>query len=588
MSAGPAERRGWWIVPLCAAGAVIALACYVTFIDPRPYYVTEIDAEQDYYYNAKLILSGLPTTVHHPGTPVQYLASMLLAINGQGLEVVQRFFNSAYLTIAVLTALALLAFGALVGRRSSAGMMAIAFALILAWPSVLTYLTFLGADSFIVAVGIPTLALFWRSLERRERPEYPLLVLGGAGIGVCLAVKMSFVPVAVALLAGYATRAIRSAQGRPLAVVGAGAFAGYLIAIAPVLDRVGVIWFRTASRPDVVPAGGSLRAEWSSSMGLLAERAPGWLLLFGAAFVVVIALLVRRGAFRPVVRDPTTPADFDFVAGVVFLGLMLLGFGYTAAAATTITPGAEAGIRLRNITPSVLMAPFLVLIAERLTADRPRGRASPPFRELLLVGVGALAVLWSFSGFLRARRDFVEQHRRRIAITEARLASLAPTGRIAYWTESSQDYLGEPAFHFWGSYRYANQAYDGLLLRWFPRYTLLRLRNMGRTYQQATASESTSSSSRYGRLGDLYWRIRKSLTTDRPHYSSFPGLLAGEGTTGPITAVAFPEEELNEIQDMGEGELVARLHRALGVLPPSRENVAGVSWLLFKTEAGSP
>jgi hypothetical protein len=436
---------------------------------------------------------------------------------------------------------------------------------------------------------LPTCALFWRSLERRERPEYALLALGGAGIGLCLAVKMSFVPVAIALLAGYATAAVRSARARPLVAVVAGAFGGYLVSIAPVLDRVGAIWFRTASRPDVVPTGGSLWTGWLSSMGLLAERAPGWLLLFGTSLVLLIALLARRaGSARPAIDDPSLLPDFDFVAGGVFLGLMLLGFGYTAAAATTITPGAEAGIRLRNITPTLLAAPFLVLYAERLAANRRGGRATPRSRDLLLVGVAAVVVLWTFTGFLRVRHAFITQHRQRIAITEARLASLAPTGRIAYWTESSQDYVGEPAFHFWGNYRYANQAYDGLLLQWFPRYTLLRLRNMGRTYQEAAAPASTSSASRYGRLGDLYWSIRKSLTTDRPHYSSFPGLLAGEGATGPITAVAFPQEELNEIGDMSEGELVARLHRALGVLPPSKEDVAGVPWLLFKTEAGGP
>jgi hypothetical protein len=588
------EYRRWWLIPMLAALAVSGLVCYATFIDARPYFVTEIDAEQDYYYNARLILAGLPTAVHHPGTPVQYLASALLALNGEGLQVVQRFFNVVYLVIGALTSLSFFLFGALAGRQSSRGVMALAFASVLAWPPVLTYLTVLGADSFLVTSGLPTLAIFWYALSHRARAKPALLLLGGVGIGLCLAVKMSFVPVAVALLAGYSTWAIRSTSGqsglsariRPLRPVLVGAVGGYLLAIAPVVKRIGVIWFRTANRADVSPAGASPWHEAWVTVGLLVDRAPEWILLLGTTVLMLAALLTMH-LLKRADGSPLEPADvprFDFVAAGVFLGLMALAFGYTASAAPSITPGAEAGIRLRNITPTALAAPFLFLYAERLHLEWSERRGNRAAAELIFFGLATLVVTVAFTRHLRSRHEFVERHQHQIAVTESRMASLAGDGgRVAFWTESSHDYLGAASFHFWGNYRYANHAFDRLLLKWFPRYTFLRLRTLGRTYQAPTTPPvSLPGRSRYGRLGDLYWRIRKALTTDRPHYNSFPELLAGQGATGPISAVAFPEEELNEIGDMDERELAATLHRELGVTLPWRERIGTVTWILFR------
>ena len=61
-----------WLVSVTAALAVIGYVGYLTFVAQRPYYVTPIDSEQDYYYNARLIAAGLPGSTHHPGTPIQY------------------------------------------------------------------------------------------------------------------------------------------------------------------------------------------------------------------------------------------------------------------------------------------------------------------------------------------------------------------------------------------------------------------------------------------------------------------------------------------------------------------------------------
>jgi hypothetical protein len=568
---------------------VFGLVVFATFVDPRPYFVTDIDAEQDYYYNARLILSGLPTTVHHPGTPVQYLTSALLALNGEGLEVVQRFFNSAYIVTAVLTSLAFLGFGALVGRGASPGVVALALTTILAWPPVPTYLTMLGIDSFIVAAGLPTIALFWHTLEHGGRPRRVLLALGGAGIGLCLAIKMSFLPVAVALSAGYLIWAIRSAPPgtdgilptiRRLTPVVAGGVVGYLLAIAPVLERIGVIWEFTLKRPDVQPAGGSLWGDFGSAMRLVVDAAPGWTLLLAATLVVSVAALARPAA-RPPKAGSAPKADLDFVAAAVFLGLMAAGFFYTTSASTTIMPESEPGIRLRNITPTALAMPFAVLFAWALAARRsPDQRPHRRQVEVLLFGTAAVVVLSVFTRYLGARHDFVEQRLRRIAATETRLAQLAPpSARIAFWTESSQDYLGAASFHFWGNYRYANHAYDRLLLDWFPRYTLLRLRNIRRMPDTPTGPAPDPPPSRYGWIGEV---VRK-LTTGRPHYSTFPGALAGEGSTGPVKVLAMPEVELHEMGKMSEAEVAAKLHRVLGAASPWREDIGGVTWLLFNT-----
>jgi hypothetical protein len=358
----------------------------------------------------------------------------------------------------------------------------------------------------------------------------------------------------------------------------------YAIAIGPVMSRVPLIWYNTLTRPDAFPQGSRLDLAFGNTLTILARVRPLWLMLVGAVALLACIGIVQR-VRSPAGRNPAPVADedpgFDLLAAGVLLALLLAAFIYTGAAAVPITPGAEPGIHLRNMSPVALALPFLPLYAYRAwwPWSAGPGRSSPT--QALLAALALLVLLPGVRTQLGDRERFIAGHTRVITATKARLARLGtPGGRIAFWTESSQDYLGEASFHFWGNYRYANHHFDPLLLRWFPEYTLLRLRNIRRALDDSLAAPPAIATSRYGRLGDLYWAMRRRLFTDREHYSRLGGLLSGGDSVG-ISALAFPTEELDELPPMTPADLEARVGQWFGPSTMTRESVAGIDWLFF-------
>ncbi len=88
-------RRRW----LYAAALIPIVLLAWFYWDPRPYYVTEMDIEQDYYYAAQVLYYAAQVlldteelrSVHHPGVPVYALGSALLATVGNDPATAQSF-----------------------------------------------------------------------------------------------------------------------------------------------------------------------------------------------------------------------------------------------------------------------------------------------------------------------------------------------------------------------------------------------------------------------------------------------------------------------------------------------------------------
>jgi hypothetical protein len=273
------------------------------------------------------------------------------------------------------------------------------------------------------------------------------------------------------------------------------------------------------------------------------------------------------------------------MAAGAFVGLMLLALLYTAAASTTISPGSAAGVRWRNMSPVALVVPMLILFAARARASRRRSGDSPHRARAPIAGVAVALVIAvsAMAAHLGERDRFITSHQRRVTATQDRLAELASgRGRVAFWTESSQDYLGAQSFHFWGNYRYANHAYDQQLASWFPRYTFLRLRNFPGVSGADTAGDSAGTTrSRYGPLGEWYWNVRHTLLVDRPHYTSFQGVVAGKGVEGTVGLLALPAEELPELKGENDAARLATLTQRFATDSVWTEAIAGVPWILL-------
>jgi hypothetical protein len=584
---------------------------------PRPYYVTEMDFEQDYYYNARMISEGIPLNVHHPGTPIYYLGHLLLSLTGSDPDASQLFFTLGYFLVAVATSASLYFFARLLFQGVPPSISLLSLVSIVVWPSFLTYSNYFGSDSFIVAAGLPTVALFWKTLERFDDHKTVELALCGIGIGLCLAIKMSFLPLAAALLVGNVVHAflsvsvatssrtlgclarLRSVVSRLSPLFG-GFVVSYFIFTVPIFGRLPLVWIRSFMRQDAIPPHWNLPAAIMETFKLVFSVSPFFiatlvlLLLLFASVVghqIVSRRLLGRHFFLPGGGSPNGE-EFDFFSGAIFLVLMMAGFAYVSAAAIAVTPGAETGVRLRNISPCALFIPFLLLYCHRYFRERIsiRGFSHPAVSGMVFV----LAVLVLISGWRSHfvhRQDIIDTHLSRISAVRQRLAALpAPGKRIAFWTQADQDSLGEISFHFWGNYRYARNHFDGYLLKKFPSFAFLKLRNIRqamnvqRRGKQDNQYNVSLRRSRYGVVGDLYWKFREwILIPPVPNHWEIGGIKS-EGVRGDqIAAIALTVSELDIFNHLStsEEEAAELLRTYLGAGHVRKERIGGIEWVLM-------
>ena len=246
--------NGRWYLAAAAAAVPLLFVLHSRLVSPRPYYISEIDIEQDYYYNARLLARGLPIgSSHHPGTPIYLFSSYLLRISGLEVEKTQRFFSVAYWVVAVASAAVIVYFCLTVLRGVRPWAAAMAVALLFSWPPVLTYWTYYGADSWSFGLSLLMVSLFWNDISCRGSLTRAMLCGVVAGVG--LAVKMTFLPLVLALLLAEVVR-LTMAMRRTSRIGGGGwrtglrgmgahsavltaALAGtYLAATAPILGRL--------------------------------------------------------------------------------------------------------------------------------------------------------------------------------------------------------------------------------------------------------------------------------------------------------------------------------------------------------------
>lgn len=576
---------------------------YAGWLAPRPYFIYEMDAEPDYYYNAKLIVSGhLPRGVHHPGTPVYYLGAGLLRVAGTSLESAPGFFRLAHASACVALFLALVFFRRRIGTPSAAAAVA-ALASVLAWPTVYTYADFFAADSFVLPLALVAVVLVRAVLRGESARPTATLVAAGAAVGACLATKMSAVPVAVAAAAALvAWRALGRPNERPTVRARApiltffsAALATYVVLIAPVLDRIAENWIGTFYRPDARPPASGLLGGLSDGLVFLARWNPLLALgiaAAGAGFVLALARLWKSGEPGTVRRH---------LPEAMLVGVMSVGFLYAVSASAEVSMpntdpgmspgGPEPGVHFRNVAPMAAALPLLVLFtlehagAPRLRRDGALGRAVAIFM------LATLAV--TLAVHVRRRADFIATRQQAIRDTQAALESRAsPPARLAFWTGPSTDLLGEASFHFWGNYRYAEDGFDRELLDWFPRLTFFRgLREMriGHIGPERAASRGAGAP-RPDRGGGPLRRLHEWMKRRFPPPVKTEEFFAGEQYGVTVREIAIPTGEAQVEMRHAPPSRLARFVAAAFRAPAELETVriGATEWILARPIAGRP
>ena len=593
-----AERSSPWATRLLLAVPLL-FGLYAGWLVPRPYYVYEMDAEPDYYYNARLIVTGhLPRGIHHPGTPVYYLGAGLLRLAGTSLEAAPAFFRLAHASACVALFLALLFFRRRVGSAGATAAVT-ALAAVLAWPTVYTYADFFAADSFVLPVALVTVVLV-RAVLRGEAPRpTATLLAAGAGAGACLAVKMSAVPVAVAAgVAVVAWRVLgrpgeRPAARAPLLAFFSAALGTYLALVAPVLDRIAENWIGTFSRPDARPPASGLRGGLRGGFLFLSR----WNPLLAVGIVAALAGFVLAAA-RLLGRRDAPPAPRLWIPEAILVGLMALGFLYAVSASAEVSlpdtdpgmsaDGPEPGVHFRNVAPTAAALPLLVLFAfEHATPERRR-REGALARAIALFAFATLAV--TVVGHGRRRAVFIATRQEAIRETRAALEHRAsPPERLAFWTGPSTDLLGEASFHFWGNYRYAEDAFDRELLDAFPGLTFFRgLREMriGHIGPERVGARRESPP-RSERGGGPLRRLHEWMKRRFPPPVKTEEFFAGERYGVTVAEIAIPSAEAEvETRHAPASRLVGFLTAALRApAAVEKERIGAIEWTFARPGA---
>jgi hypothetical protein len=282
--------------PLIAAlAALVPVFCdwiYKVFILPRPFWIFYYDPQMLYFYGGLSLTAGrAPYAVDTPGIPVHLLSALLVSITGRSPLLVERFLCAAY----VLTLLMLIASAVLLARTLLRGLpialQAVAIGTYFLCSQAFEYLTVWSPETLYFVCGAIALAALWSELEREY--EWRRTFATGAAIGLCVALKFTFLAWVPAYLCALAIRR-RRIDVRAYAVAIGGMAAAFLVATIVVAREypymLSFLW-KISARSGAYGSGSASLPD----LDTVVMSAKLWHLWFGAATLLAIAAVWRRG-----------------------------------------------------------------------------------------------------------------------------------------------------------------------------------------------------------------------------------------------------------------------------------------------------
>lgn len=549
-------------------------------VQPREMYQSVTDVEYAAYFNSRLLSVGRPQfEFFHPATTFFQISKLLHYFAGPNLEGAEKFFFLAHLLAAIFSGVALYIFFFFILRKVPLAAGLFSMAAVLSWPSFLFYLNYWAADSFHVILGLIVATVFWTTLESVSKPDRAKLLGCGVLLGFCLATKMTFLFLAVAIVLSASVYVIKSEAmlrgGRlsavdmrralfSLLILPSGMVASFLVFTLPIFGRLPTfLIYLFYRREDTVPAD----LATSFARGLLELMKVNFLLpVFIAGTMAFLVYGIVRSRKEILSGEADVEEGFDFFSGGVFLLSLMSGFIYTFSTAANrleVFPGHT----MRNVTPCIFFFAFSLPFLFRLS--RAMGLGGPARFEYGRVGTGTLAGCAFFMlaqgtfSHLQARQAMIRQMREENAAVQGWFDSkFAPRDRIAYFHEPGLSSFGKSSFYFWGNYAFGNNYFDKELLTEFPRYTYFFIKDIPWLVKKQKGWEAPAawgySNWRKSDSLRLPWRIySKWLKKFPPPYGDrvseivrgFQGaratdeLVMGENSGIKVAAIAVPNHE---------------------------------------------
>ncbi|MSR86552.1 hypothetical protein EXS70_00025 [Candidatus Peribacteria bacterium] len=477
-------KRSRTIVVALLTGALLSCTVLFALISPRPYAFNADDLENDYYHNGWLVAAGSAelADVYHPGTPIHYLSAGIINLVGNDPAKTQDVLNVAYVIIGIVNALAIALFIFLLPLETPAAVAFLCGALIIAPTPFLKVLNAFGEDAFLSAALLPALALIWSALLNMRRFTQKLLIGVGLLLGLSMAIKFIAAPLMLAVSVALVPLLWRLMKQKQLPwyaplVVPAVATVSFMALAYPALGRFDELQAKMHTSGWIHTAIHMVKNPFLIVNTLPLYTLIAYLILGVAACLWVWDLDSRSThlAGREDVRRDRMTVDIP-----LFLGALLANGAYAVARINLGYISMDTGSTVRYLIPSFLVLPFLVhYIALHFQRSI--------FSRWLQRGIAAVAVLLlavSVSLYQRERVRMVAYYMDvESALEEAITLHSRPGERVAVMHLAS-DNRGNPrgnaVFHFWGFRRAVRpQGFDDAMLKAFPheayfRYDLAR------------------------------------------------------------------------------------------------------------------
>ncbi|HBT81626.1 hypothetical protein A2757_00425 [Candidatus Giovannonibacteria bacterium RIFCSPHIGHO2_01_FULL_48_47] len=555
-----------------AALYLAALFLYAAVLVPRPYYIQTTDLENDYYYNARLMYRDLPSYfVQHPGTPLYYFLSKLMLLAGDDLADTQRFLDLGYLFLMLFNFSALLIFIWFILKHLDFGVSFFLLALVMSFPSFLTYQNYLGSDAVIVALGLPLASLIWILLSKEKKPVW-FLVLGGILFGFVIAIKYSFLLLIIPLWFSLLFSAFLNKNRAELRVIFSLPFlalGAFLVFVSPVLYRLPAIINSSLLRDNIASSGLRyfLVTLGSNIYTFLTVRPIFVFTILALIFIFLITLvdfiMRRRNESAVLARS-----SFSFL-GICALAYSLVSLGDISS---NLAAGEELGVIVRNTAPALVILPFLA----QITLSNLPNLGSTKWR-FFLAALGVLLLIESISGHVLYRNRLIQTSLAAMEETEKELNALIPDGKYAIWTTDSKYAYGEASFHYWGNHRHALNAFDEELTQYFGEAGFFHFRTAG-ALLDAADYPLPEFLQKHQRLSNLYLWWRKTFP---PIYEPTRDIVTGESRNEPPAVIMFPESE-REIPEERDPELLRLIEKRFKVSAAKNKiSVRGRDWTII-------
>lgn len=509
------------------------------FVHERPYHLSHVDGEANYYYNAALIAIGQPPSIlTHPGVSQYYLGGGLLRALGFNeshiVSHTQYYLHTMHILGFAIVVTCWLISWLLLKRSYSSHSTSLAFLFCFLNPVLFAWcLDYYGPETMIMALTPLLMSVFLIAITRP--PSWAWSIALGAISAVALDAKVSMAVIVLPILASYLVYVLTYSRSVKQALVQTALISGVLVGVVgallatiwPLMPEVSKVLFLDRQ---LAPQDLKTQLQTLQSNVVALWLFSPWTLYLFVGLLIAIGFWWTLNFIKTKKTSRNKNDEIPSLAYKVSIGcfLFLLLAGWIYIFQMPRVPESDLyvfGLYFRNPLMLYLATPFLLLPIAGLNNNKlSRILSSLPIFIICLIAVG----LYAISCF-DARKASIEKLSAKTHKFEHFFYEQSEKNRIGvYYDHATLFFPTEFLFHYRGSYIYGGSYFDSIIDKSYPFVSHFDLPNIDLFQQHQAPTPESHYKSRTGGLSE-----RTSNPYHPKHFSNPFQLLSGKETPLP-------------------------------------------------------